>query len=127
MEKNIKLSELVFFIPARSGSSRIKNKNLSILGIGKTISYNKNNLFLRFFKDIQYGIEVKKKINIIKPDIVISANCPTFAQQSILSATKENNSKFIMWIQDFYSIAVHQTLKKKFSFFSCLLFLKKNR
>ena len=79
---------------------------------------NKDNFFLRLFKDIQYGIEVKKKINAIKPDIVISANCPTFAQQSILSATKENNSKFIMWIQDFYSIAVHQTLKKKFSFFS---------
>ena len=102
----------------KSDLNKGKNKNLSILGIGKTISYNKNNLFLRFFKDIQYGIEVKKKINIIKPDIVISANCPTFAQQSILSATKENNSKFIMWIQDFYSIAVHQTLKKKFSFFS---------
>ena len=38
-----------------------KNKNLTIFGIGKTISYNKNNFFLRFFKDIQYGIEVKKK------------------------------------------------------------------
>lgn len=30
MEKNIKLSELVFFIPARSGSTRVKNKNLKI-------------------------------------------------------------------------------------------------
>jgi len=95
-----------------------KNKNLSILGIGKAISYDKNNFFQRFFKDIQYGKEVRKKINIIKPDIIISANCPTFAQQSILLAAKENNSKFIMWIQDFYSIAVHQTLKKKFLFFS---------
>jgi len=102
----------------KSDLNKGKNKNLSVLGIGKAISYNKDNFFLRFFKDIQYGIEVKKKINAIKPDIVISANCPTFAQQSILSATKENNSKFIMWIQDFYSIAVHQTLKKKFSFFS---------
>ena len=45
----------------KSDLNKGKNKNLSILGIGKTISYNKNNFFLRFFKDIQYGIEVKKK------------------------------------------------------------------
>ena len=93
-----------------------KNGNLNILGVGKHISYNKSNFFQRFFKDIQYGKELRKEINIIKPNIVISANCPTFSQQSILLAAKENNSKFIMWIQDFYSIAVHQTLKKKNSF-----------
>lgn len=28
MEKNIKISKLIFFIPARSGSTRLKNKNL---------------------------------------------------------------------------------------------------
>ena len=98
-----------------------KNKNFKIMAVGKQIAYDKSNFFQRFYKDIQYGIEVRKKINIIKPDIVISANCPTFSQQSIMLAAKENNSKFIMWVQDFYSIAVHQTLKKKISYLAFLV------
>ena len=38
-----------------------KNRNLKLIGVGKKINYDKKNFFLRFFKDIQYGIEVKKK------------------------------------------------------------------
>ena len=43
MEQNIKLSELIFFIPARSGSTRIKNKNLKNFK-GKTLLENKINI-----------------------------------------------------------------------------------
>ena len=95
-----------------------KNKNLKLMSVGKHINYDKKNFFLRFFKDIIYGLEVKKKINKLKPNFIISANCPTFAQQSIITAANQNNAKFIMWIQDFYSIAVEQTLKKKSFFLS---------
>ena len=102
-----------------------KSNNLIIKAVGKDINYNKKNFFNRFFKDIFYGIAVKKKINIIKPNLIISANCPTLAQEIILRAAKENNSKFIMWIQDIYSIATKIILTKKFllvSFLASFLF-----
>ena len=102
-----------------------KNNNLIIKAVGKDINYNKKNFFNRFFQDIFYGIAVKKKINTIKPNLIISANCPTLAQEIILRAAKENNSKFIMWIQDIYSIATKRILTKKFllvSFFVVFLF-----
>lgn len=91
---------------------------LNIKGIGKNINYNKNNFLTRIFKDLEYGKEVSKQISQIKPDVVISGNCPTLAQQLIIRSCHKNNSKFIIWVQDFYSHAIKLLLKKKLSIFS---------
>ena len=102
-----------------------KSNNLFIKGMGEKITYSKNNFITRFFKDIKYGQEVAKQIMEINPDIVISGNCPTLAQELIIKSSQKNNSKFIIWIQDFYSHAVKLLLKKKLSFLSfpvCYLF-----
>ena len=101
--------------------ANFKNDNkdrLNIKGIGKTISYNKNKFIDRFFKDIEYGKELSRHISEIKPDVVISGNCPTLAQEYIIKSCQKNNSKCIIWVQDFYSHAVKLLLKKKLSFFS---------
>lgn len=92
------------------------HENLICEGVGKNILYNKKNFFFRFFKDLQYGYQLAKKIDYIKPDIVISGNCPTFAQEIIFRKSKENKSIFILWVQDFYSIAVKKILQKKLFF-----------
>ena len=93
-------------------------ERLNIKGIGKTISYNKKKFIDRFFKDLEYGKELSKHISEIKPDVVISGNCPTLAQEYIIRSCQKNNSKCIIWVQDFYSHAVRLLLKKKLSFFS---------
>ena len=93
------------------------NDRLNIKGIGKTISYNKNKFIDRFFKDIEYGKELSRHISEIKPDVVISGNCPTLAQEYIIKSCQKNNSKCIIWVQDFYSHAVKLLLKKKCLFF----------
>jgi colanic acid biosynthesis glycosyl transferase WcaI len=100
-----------------------ENKNLNIESLGTSIPYNKDNFFMRFFNDFKYGSIVAKRIDEIKPNIIISGQCPTFAQQKILNASKKNNSKFIIWIQDFYSIAVHYILKRKFWYFAIIVSL----
>jgi colanic acid biosynthesis glycosyl transferase WcaI len=97
------------------------SKNLSIESIGDNIKYSKSNFITRFFKDFKYGALVAKRINEIKPNIVISGQCPTFAQQSILNSSKKNNSKFIIWIQDFYSIAAHYILMRKFGYLAFII------
>ena len=94
------------------------NQNLAIEGIGSDISYNKSNFFSRFIKDFIYGNKVAKRIHEIKPDIIISGQCPTFAQQLIMNSAKKRNINFIIWVQDFYSTAVYYILKKKISYFS---------
>ena len=68
------------------------SNNLRIEKIGIDINYSKKNLFSRFVKDIIYGIKIAKKIKQIKPDIIISGQCPTFAQEIILNISKKNNA-----------------------------------
>ena len=106
--------------------------NLNVEGLGENIIYKKSNFVGRFFKDIKYGKIVSNKINEIKPDIVISGNCPTLSQNIIINSAKRNNSKFIFWIQDFYSEAVEILLKKKlsilaFPIYSLFKFLEKKQ
>jgi len=93
-------------------------KNLKVIGVGKKIEYDKSRLFQRLFKDIEYGKEVSKFIKRIDPTLVVSGNCPTFAQEYIVKESIKKKIKFIFWVQDFYSIAVDLIFKKKIGFFS---------
>ena len=99
----------------KANFSKKNSKNLIIEALGESIRYNKKNFVARFFKDIEYGKIVARKIRNIKPNIVISGNCPTISQQIIMRSAKKVDSKFVIWIQDFYSIAVETLLKKKIS------------
>ena len=83
--------------------------------MGGNINYSKKNFIFRFFDDLKYGKLVSDRINEIKPDIILSGNRPTLSQHFILKSAKKNNSKFIIWVQDFYSLAVEILLKKKLS------------
>ena len=66
MEQNIKLSELIFFIPARSGSTRIKNKNLKNFK-GKTLLENKINICKKTkIGDVIVSTDSQKIANIAK-------------------------------------------------------------
>ena len=65
------------------------NKNLIIDGLGEKINYNKKNLICRFFDDIKYGKIVSERINTIKPDLIISGNCPTLSQHIIMNSAKK--------------------------------------
>lgn len=97
----------------KANFERSYERNLEIIGVGGKIKYNKGSFLNRFFNDIIYGLNIKKEIIKIKPDIIISANCPTFSQNFLINAAKKNNIKFIYWIQDFYSIAVENILSIK--------------
>ena len=61
------------------------NENLVIEGIGSNINYNKSNFFTRFIKDFMYGNQLTKKLKEIKPDIIISGQCPNYAQELIIN------------------------------------------
>jgi glycosyltransferase involved in cell wall biosynthesis len=86
--------------------------NLNFLAIGSK-NYSKTNFIKRRFDDLKYGKQVADKIFKIKPDIVISGNTPTEAQNIIVNRCMKSNIKFVYWIQDFYSIAASMILKRK--------------
>ena len=63
--------------------------------------------------EIRYGKAVASFISRWKPDAVISGNTPTETQEPISRATTACNGRFYYWVQDFYSLAVDQILRRK--------------
>lgn len=70
--------------------------------------------FLRRRKmEIEYGRRCATLISEWKPEVVLSANTPTETQRFLLQASKSIGARFVLWIQDFYSIAVDKLVRKK--------------
>jgi glycosyltransferase involved in cell wall biosynthesis len=86
---------------------------LSFAGVKLARPYDKASFVRRRFDDVSYGKAVAKLVHSSEPDLVISGNTPTEAQSAIVAACRKNGSAFVFWVQDFYSIAVSQLLRKK--------------
>ncbi len=63
--------------------------------------------------EVRYGKEVAKFITAWKPDAVLSGNTPTETQEPITRAAIAHGGRFYYWVQDFYSLAVDQILRRK--------------
>lgn len=63
--------------------------------------------------EVAYGREMASFISKWKPDAVLSGNTPTETQEPITLAAIANGGRFYYWVQDFYSLAVDQILRKK--------------
>ena len=71
--------------------------------------------------EIAYGRRLGALIAEWKPVVVLSSNTPTETQQPALVATKQLGARFIMWHQDFYSIAVDKLVRKKIPVLGALI------
>lgn len=88
-------------------------ESLDFVGFHVAGGYEKTNFVARRFKDIAYGRTVAEHIRAADYDVVISGNTPTEAQEKILAACRDKGSRFVLWIQDFYSIAASRILSRK--------------
>lgn len=87
--------------------------SLVFLPLGGDLGYSKTNFVKRRSGDIAYGKLVAEHILADKPQIVISGNTPTEAQEPIVKACRKARAAFVFWCQDFYSIAASRLLEKK--------------
>lgn len=86
---------------------------LEFLPMGRGVSYSKTNFLKRRADDIAYGRACAAWIADNRPDVVISGNTPTEAQEKIIAGCRANGTAFIYWCQDFYSIAAAKILSKR--------------
>lgn len=63
--------------------------------------------------EIAYGHRLAALVSQWKPDAILSSNTPTETQQPALRAAKMCGARFLMWHQDFYSIAVDKLVRKR--------------
>jgi len=120
LDLSIQLAELgheVFHLYSSSAGGpkagfdrEIKNLKIINVNIG---DIEKLNFVKRFFQEISYGKELVKKVNVIQPDVIVSANTPIPAQFLLSRWANKNSVKFIFWLQDIISIAAISLLSKK--------------
>lgn len=89
---------------------------LTVVPISLKTEFNKYNIIYRYKGEVEYASAINKIINEQKPDIVMSANTPLFAQRLLVQKCRDSNTKFIYWCQDIHSVAIKNILKKKLSF-----------
>ena len=97
------------------------NKKITIRGVKIRSAYKKTSFIKRRFHDVEYGRTLRSIIQRERPDVVISGNTPTEAQEQIRLGCARYGVACIHWVQDFYSVAVTHILKDKFGFVGSLI------
>jgi len=87
--------------------------SLNFHPIGAEINYSKTNFLKRRAGDLAYGQSLANLIGDLQPDVVISGNTPTEAQEPAVRICRGLDIPFVFWCQDFYSIAASELLARK--------------
>lgn len=88
-------------------------QGLSFSPIFTNIDYSKTNFVKRREGDLAYGRAIGSLVELVCPDVVISGNTPTEAQEKLVAICKYMKVPFIYWCQDFYSIAASSLLERR--------------
>lgn len=76
-------------------------------------TYRKDAFLSRRKFDLDYARQIHTLIQKLKPEVLLSGNCPTEVQGYVISACKKVGTAFVYWMQDFYSIAATKLLSRK--------------
>jgi glycosyltransferase involved in cell wall biosynthesis len=74
---------------------------------------NKYAFLRRRGMEVAYGRRVAELIRRERPEVVLSSNTPTEAQESIFRAAQWVGARFCYWVQDFYSLGVGKLLRRR--------------
>ena len=85
-----------------------------VVGISLGEPFRKwSSLIRRRRQELRYARCAAERLRRYRPDVVLSANTPLEVQAIIHSACREVGARLVIWVQDFYSIAVETLLTRK--------------
>ncbi|KUR73700.1 hypothetical protein AQZ52_01655 [Novosphingobium fuchskuhlense] len=79
-------------------------------------TYRKDAFLSRRNFDLDYARQIHALIRKLKPEVLLSGNCPTEVQGYVLGACRKVGTAFVYWMQDFYSIAATKLLSRRLGF-----------
>lgn len=75
--------------------------------------FAKHSIIRRFRQERHFGKLLQRAAGEFKPDVIISANTPLFAQRRIMGWARRRGVRFVYWLQDVISTAMGAELKKR--------------
>jgi len=89
--------------------------HLTIEGLYTRQPLEKYKFVKRWFQEREYGRLVAKRVADFRPDVVISADMPLDPQAMLLIHCRQNQVRFVFWLQDLISLATRSVLHRKLS------------
>lgn len=74
---------------------------------------NKYRFIKRLAYEREYGRHLSRLVEEVRPDVVLSGQTPSEPQYLMVRATRKLGIPMVMWVQDFYSLAVAKLAAKK--------------
>ena len=81
------------------------------LGIGEP--FQKYRFGRRLVQERRYGAVLARRIREFAPDVVIAANTPLDAQEAARKASHRTGARFVLWLQDVYSVAITRKVRTR--------------
>jgi colanic acid biosynthesis glycosyl transferase WcaI len=88
-------------------------EGLMIEGLHIAREFSKHSLLTRRQADVEYGRITASRVEIFRPEVVVSGNMPLNAQAILQRAAHRYNARFVFWLQDVYSLAARFVLQRK--------------
>ena len=67
----------------------------------------------RFLQERRYAQRLAQRIEVFRPDVVVSSNGPLDAHAAAAAAASRVGSAYVYWIQDVYSVAIRELLARR--------------
>ncbi len=94
--------------------ARGADDGVQFVGVGIDRPYDKDAWAGRQLGDLAYGRAAARAVADFRPEVVVSGNTPTAAQGQVIRACGSVGAAFVMWVQDFYSVAVTRLMYRKY-------------
>jgi len=82
-------------------------------GLALPQAFAKYSYVKRLSQEFAYGRLLARTIEAWKPEVVLSANAPLDPQHLAWKAARRIGVPFVFWVQDIYSVAIANILKRK--------------
>jgi len=89
------------------------HNGLAIQGIPLKRPFDRYGTINRFLQERELGRALEQHVLKTWPNVMISANTPLGAQDSLLKSCEKTRCKFVFWLQDLLGVGIRNNLKKK--------------
>jgi colanic acid biosynthesis glycosyl transferase WcaI len=94
----------------------VSGSRLTVMPILIRGTFAKYSLLKRRKQEIEYARQLVSKLEIFKPQVVLSGTTPLFVQQHVQKYCLSKGIKFVYWCQDIYTVAIRQIARQRLGF-----------
>jgi colanic acid biosynthesis glycosyl transferase WcaI len=102
------------FVTGKGAVDDVDDAGLRVEAVTLPREFAKYSPWMRLRQEREYGLMVRARLRLFRPDIVLSANTPLLVQKHLLAEAKRLGSRFVFWQQDALGIGIKRVLERRY-------------